>query len=118
MRPPPTGSAVYGRSSSLPEQLGEFLAGGGVGFLQNVVHMGLHHLALAGAIAPDDVAESMRRLPATRSETPVGPANPFRVTNARLSVEEVARPPVFGNNEETRCAAASHGKGDDGLEGL
>ena len=40
------------------------------------------------------------------------------VTNARLSVEEVARPPVFGNNEETRCAAASHGKGDDGLEGL
>ena len=42
MRPPPTGSAVYGRSSSLPEQLGEFLAGGGAGFLQNVVHMGLH----------------------------------------------------------------------------
>ena len=42
MRPPPTGSAVYGRSSSHPEQLGEFLAGGGVGFLQNVVHMGLH----------------------------------------------------------------------------
>lgn len=42
MRPPPTGSAVYGRSSSPPEQLGEFLVGGGAGFLQNVVHMGLH----------------------------------------------------------------------------
>lgn len=42
MWPPPTGSAVYGRFSSLPEQLGEFLAGGGAGFLQNVAHMGLH----------------------------------------------------------------------------
>ena len=54
MRPPPTGSAIYGRSSSLPEQLGEFLAGGGVGFLQNVVHMGLHsaqdHLQRTGDV--------------------------------------------------------------------
>lgn len=54
MRPPPTGSAVYGRSSSLPEQLGEFLAGGGAGFLQNVVHMGLHsaqdHLQRTGDV--------------------------------------------------------------------